>query len=176
MVVYFWVADLDEVLAVKVILWSALGVGCAFWYHLTGGTWFTRSRRILRVVLVFIAMLVAGFAALLVVSLMMPEMPAPPSSWPSMSFTLAVIDLGWKPLIEELVLTGFVYQAGLRRGVLVAALATISADVGLHLIHHDLAYTLRLVPAGLIAVGLRWWSGGVAGPVVFHMAYDAVLT
>ena len=81
-----------------------------------------------------------------------------------------------KPLVEEVLFRGLLYDIVAPRSAVAAVVITSLAFATGHWIGHgDLGYALAVAPLGLVLGGLRAQTKGLSAPLAFHVVMNAIL-
>jgi len=167
----------------KLALWVVVTTAAIWWFRITGGLWLDPRHNVTSSLLRAFGLLLAaivvlwGLAELL--DLLFPS--GSPSSYKSglssMSVPMVITVVGLRPVVEEVLFRGFLYDLLARRGTVVAVLGTTVLFSLSHWVGQQNAmYALTVLPLGLALGVLRALSRGLATPTAFHIAMNAILT
>jgi membrane protease YdiL (CAAX protease family) len=181
--VYFVASALTAPDAFKLALWVVVISAAIRWFHVTGGQWLDPRHSITSSLLRAFGLLVAaivvlwGLAELLNLLLPSDESSSFKSALPSMSVPAVITIIGLRPVVEEVLFRGFLYDLIARRGTVVAVVGTtVLFCLGHWVGQQNAMYALTVLPLGLALGVLRALSRGLATPTAFHVAMNAILT
>jgi membrane protease YdiL (CAAX protease family) len=89
---------------------------------------------------------------------------------------MLLLSVGMKPITEEVLFRGFLYDSLAPRGIAVALLGTSAVFSLAHWLgQRDAGYALAVLPLSLALGGLRAVSRGVGVPAAFHIVMNVLL-